>query len=196
MNYQEIIEKELRTSIEVKQKILNCKELLDDINDVAALMVDCLKCGNKILLCGNGGSASDSLHVAGELVGRFQKERKGYAVVSLNSDVATMTAIANDYGYEQVFARQVQALMNEGDILFGISTSGNSKNIIKAFEQAKELGGKTILLAGKDGGVLKSVADIDIVIPCETTAHIQEAHTCIYHILCEIIELELEKIVV
>lgn len=193
MNYKDIIEKEFRASIEIKQIVLQDEDLLSNINGVANLMIDSLKNGNKILLCGNGGSASDSLHIAGELLGRFQKERKAYAAVSLNADVATMTAIANDYGYDQVFARQVQGMMNEGDILFGISTSGNSKNVVKAFEQAKELGGKTVLLAGKDGGVLKNMADVGIVVPCDVTAHVQEVHICIYHILCEIIELELLK---
>ena len=191
IDLETIIKQEIQESINVKQSILRNEKLITSVRQAAEAMIKSLKSGGKIITCGNGGSASDALHIAGELLGRFQKERKAYAAVSLNSDVATMTAIANDYGYENVFARQVQGLMLPEDVLFGISTSGNSENVIRAFEQAKNSKGMTILLAGRDGGTLKDLADISIVVPGDTTAHIQEAHICIYHVLCELIEQEL-----
>ena len=191
IDLETIIKQEIQESINVKQSILRNEKLITSVRQAAEAMIKSLKSGGKIITCGNGGSASDALHIAGELLGRFQKERKAYAAVSLNSDVATMTAIANDYGYENVFARQVQGLMLPEDVLFGISTSGNSENVIRAFEQAKNSKGMTILLAGRDGGKLKDLADISIVVPGDTTAHIQEAHICIYHVLCELIEQEL-----
>ena len=191
IDLETIIKQEIQESINVKQSLLRDEQLITSVRQAAEAMIKSLKNGGKIITCGNGGSASDALHIAGELLGRFQKERKAYAAVSLNSDVATMTAIANDYGYENVFARQVQGLMLPEDVLFGISTSGNSENVIRAFEQAKKSKGMTILLAGRDGGKLKDLADISIVVPGDTTAHIQEAHICIYHVLCELIEQEL-----
>lgn len=182
------IEREIVDSIEVKKEILKDKELLSTLATMANQIAASLKNNGKILICGNGGSASDALHIAGEIVGRFQKERNAYPAIALNSDVATMTAIANDYGYNQVFSRQVEGLMRPGDILLGISTSGNSKNVIKAVEKAHEIGGKAFLLAGKSGGKLKDVCDLKIIVPSNVTAHIQEAHICLYHILCGLIE--------
>lgn len=182
------IEREIVDSIEVKKEILKDKELLSTLATMANQIAASLKNNGKILICGNGGSASDALHIAGEIVGRFQKERNAYPAIALNSDVATMTAIANDYGYNQVFSRQVEGLMRPGDILLGISTSGNSKNVIKAVEKAHEIGGKAFLLTGKSGGKLKDVCDLKIIVPSNVTAHIQEAHICLYHILCGLIE--------
>lgn len=182
------IEREIVDSIEVKKEILKDKELLSTLATMANQIAASLKNNGKILICGNGGSASDALHIAGEIVGRFQKERNAYPAIALNSDVATMTAIANDYGYNQVFSRQVEGLMRPGDILLGISTSGNSENVIKAVEKAHEIGGKAFLLAGKSGGKLKDVCDLKIIVPSNVTAHIQEAHICLYHILCGLIE--------
>lgn len=187
-DFEKIIAKELQISIDVNRSILGNDMILNSICNAADTLIDSLRKGGKILLCGNGGSASDALHIAGELLGRFQKERKSYAAVALNADVATMTAIANDFGYCHVFSRQVEGLMNKEDVLVGLSTSGNSINIIKAFEQAKINGGKTILLSGENGGKLKEIADISIMIPSNITSHVQEAHTCIYHIFCEIVE--------
>ena len=137
---QEKIIGEIQDSIEAKQKVLDNSEILKTLELMADQITETLKKGGKILLCGNGGSASDALHFAGEIVGRFQKERKAYNAIALNADVATMTAIANDYGYDQVFSRQVEGLMTDKDVLIGISTSGNSKNIIKAVEKAHEIG--------------------------------------------------------
>lgn len=182
------IREEIQASIDVKQRMLDDPAMIQTISEAAACMADALKKGGKILVCGNGGSASDALHIAGEIVGRFQKERRAYAAVALNADPAVMTAVANDYDFEQVFARQVEGLMTEKDVLLGLSTSGNSANVIRAFEKAREIGGKTILLSGKSGGRLRAMADIAIVAPTDVTAHIQEAHECVYHILCGLVE--------
>ncbi|MDY2653672.1 MULTISPECIES: D-sedoheptulose-7-phosphate isomerase [Eisenbergiella] len=185
---QEKIIGEIQDSIEAKQKVLDNFEILKTLELMADQITETLKKGGKILLCGNGGSASDALHFAGEIVGRFQKERKAYNAIALNADVATMTAIANDYGYDQVFSRQVEGLMTDKDVLIGISTSGNSKNIIKAVEKAHEIGGKAYLFSGKDGGKLKDICDLCIIAPSDVTTHIQEVHECLYHILCGLIE--------
>lgn len=179
---------EIKNSIRVKQEILEDGFITDNLAQMVEQIAETLITGGKLLLCGNGGSASDAIHIVGEIVGRFQKERKAYCAIALNADVATMTAIANDYGYEQVFSRQVEGLMREGDILLGISTSGNSKNIIEAFKTVKKIGGKAFLFSGKDGGKLKELADMSIIVPSNITAHIQEAHECLYHILCGLIE--------
>lgn len=188
MNEIETIKQEILASVEVKQRMLNDTECLTQIVNAAANMAEALKNGGKILVCGNGGSASDALHIAGEIVGRFQRERRAYAAVALNADPAVMTSIANDYSFEQVFARQVEGLMTGKDVLLGLSTSGNSINVIRAFEKAKEIGGRTILLSGMSGGMLREMSDIAIIVPSGVTAHIQEAHECIYHILCGLVE--------
>ena len=189
----EIIKQRLEESISVKKEILSQPKLLDTILQLAEETTNVLKNGGKILLCGNGGSASDALHIAGELVGKFQIERKGYTAIALNADVATMTALSNDYGYESVFSKQVEALMTKDDLLIGLSTSGNSGNVIRAFEKACEIGGKTAILTGKDGGKLDRMADYSIVVPSDVTARIQESHMCIYHIICEIVERRMEN---
>lgn len=183
-----IVSERIRESIDAKQKMLEDGELLLLIEKAAGVMKASLKSGGKILFCGNGGSASDSLHLAGEIVGRFQKERKAMAAVSLNADVAAMTAVANDYGYDAVFSRAVEGLMKPGDVLVGISTSGNSENVYRAILRAKEMGGATVALLGKDGGKIKGAADIPIIAPGCCTARIQEAHIMIGHIICELLE--------
>lgn len=182
------IKEEILESIRTKERVVKDENLINEISSIAECMIQTLKDGGKILLCGNGGSSSDALHIAGELLGRFQKERRAYAAIALNADVSTMTSIANDYGYELVFARQVEGLMTEKDILIGISASGNSENVILAFEMAHKIGGKTILLTGRDGGKLKGLADLSVIVPSDVTARIQEAHECIYHILCGLVE--------
>lgn len=183
----------IEESIDTKVRILKDDKLIAEVAILAEDITRALKEGYKVLTCGNGGSASDALHIAGELVGRFQMERPGYSAIALNADIATLTAIANDYGYEQIFSRQVEALMEKGDILIGISTSGNSANLVKAFERARELGGRTALLTGRDGGELKRLADYKIIVPSDVTARIQESHMCIYHIICELVESGLEE---
>lgn len=184
----ELVKDHIWESIEVKKRILADKEILNLIEKAAVMIRDSLKCGGKILLCGNGGSASDSMHLAGEIVGRFQRERKAMAAISLNADAAVLTAISNDYGYDSVFARIVEGLMKPEDVLVGISTSGNSENVYRAVLRAKEIGGCTVAFLGKGGGKMKGVADISLIVPCDCTARIQEAHIMIGHIICELAE--------
>ncbi len=190
---KELIRQRFQDSIDVKKKIIENEELIDIISRTADAMADAIESGGKILLCGNGGSASDALHIAGEIVGRFQKERKSWPAVVLNADVATLTAIANDYGYDNGFARQVEGFMTEKDLLIGISTSGNSENVYRAVLKAKEIGGKTAVLTGRTGGKIKGEVDFPIVVPCDVTARIQESHITIGHIMCEIVEDRLAK---
>jgi len=154
-------------------------------------ITECLERGNKILICGNGGSAADSQHFAAELVGRFKLERKGLPAIALTTDTSILTAIGNDYGFDQIFERQVEALGKEGDILVGISTSGNSENVIRAVKKAKEIGIYTIGLLGKSGGKLKDLVDLSLVVPSNNTPRIQECHVLIYHIVCEEVEKRL-----
>lgn len=191
MDREQYIRAEIQASIDVERRVMANGEILRQIAAAAECMAGALKNGGKILACGNGGSASDALHIAGEIVGRFQKDRGPYAAAALNADPAVMTAIANDYCFDEVFARQVEGLMTERDVLLGLSTSGNSANVLHAFKKAKKIGGKTILLSGKSGGSLRDTVDIAIIVPSENTAHIQEAHECIYHILCGLLEREL-----
>ena len=147
--------------------------------------------GHKVLFCGNGGSAADSQHMAAEIVGRFVKEREGWPAIALTTDTSILTAVANDYGYDAVFSRQVEALCNSGDILVGLSTSGNSANIIAAINKAKQKGAKTIGMTGKDGGQMNNLCDININVPYGVTARVQEAHILIGHIICELIESDI-----
>ncbi len=187
----DVIKERIKDSIDVKQKLLENEKLLEYISKLSDEMVRAIKNGNKIVLCGNGGSASDALHFAGEIVGRFQKERSAWSAVVLNADVATMTAIANDYGYDDVFSRQAEGHVNLGDIFIGISTSGNSENIYRAINVAKRKGAKTAALLGKDGGKIAGQVDYPIIIPCMTTARVQESHITLIHIICEIVEEKL-----
>lgn len=174
---------DIQESISVKQAVL--KEQVSLIEDAACMVRDAIKGGNKVLFFGNGGSASDSQHLAAEIVGRYEKERKGYPAIALTTDTSILTAVANDYGYDRVFERQIEALGQKGDVAFGISTSGNSKNVLLAIQKAKGLGLKTIGLSGRTGGELKKIVDLAIVIPSQKTARIQEAHIMIGHIICE-----------
>lgn len=184
----EIIKSKLKESIETKQRILNDSNILDMINKVSIMIAETISNGGKLVLCGNGGSASDALHFAGEIVGRFKKERKAWPAIVLNSDVATMTAIANDYGYDEVFSRQVEGQVTAKDIVIGFSTSGNSENIYKAILKSKEIGAKSVGMLGNNGGKICDVVDYPIVIPYNVTARIQECHITIVHIICEIVE--------
>lgn len=161
---------------------------LDHILAQAEDMAERLKRGARILVCGNGGSAADAQHFAAELSGRYVKERRALAGIALTTDTSALTAIGNDYGYEVVFSRQVEALGRPGDLLVGISTSGNSPNVIRAVEAAKALGMRTLCLLGKDGGKLKDLSDDALVVPTPVTARIQEVHQMIYHFWCEAID--------
>jgi D-sedoheptulose 7-phosphate isomerase len=155
------------------------------------LMVAALRRGGKILVCGNGGSASDSQHFAAELVGRFERERRALASIALTTDTSILTAIGNDYTYDRVFARQVEAVGRAGDVLLGISTSGGSRNVLEAFGVAKSGGLATVALTGRDGGVVGAAADIHINVPSASTARVQEVHRTLMHAMCELIEREL-----
>ena len=155
-------------------------------------MTERLKRGCRILICGNGGSAADAQHFAAELSGRYVKERRALAGIALTTDTSALTAIGNDYGFERVFSRQVEALGRPGDLLVGISTSGNSPNVIRAVEAAKEQGMKTLGLLGRDGGQLKNLCDDALIVPSPVTARIQEVHQMIYHFWCEIIDAGIE----
>lgn len=185
---KDLIKARIQDSINVKYELLNNDELLSVIDCLANRIVSAIRNGNKLILCGNGGSASDALHFAGEFVGRFQKERIAWPAIVLNADVAAITAIANDYGYDDVFARQAEAHVKQGDIFVGISTSGNSENVLRAMRVAKNMGAITAALLGKDGGKIKEMVDYPIVVPSNVTARIQESHITIIHILCEIAE--------
>lgn len=191
MNSVEIVKKCIFDSIDTKKKILSEEKFIEKIETVSDEIFKVIKNGGKILICGNGGSASDALHMAGEIVGRFQKERNAWPALALNADIASMTAIANDYGYDEIFSRATEAYMTKKDIIVGISTSGNSENIYRAILKAKDIGGKTIALLGKDGGKIAVEADYSIIIPSDITARIQESHIMIIHILCELIELKM-----
>ena len=158
------------------------------IEEACQLMVNTLKSGNKILLIGNGGSAADAQHIAAELTGRYKSERRGLPAIALTTDTSALTAISNDYGYARVFDRQVEALANKGDLLIGISTSGNSDNILSALSTAKELGCKTLGMSGKDGGAMNSICDLNLIVPSDDTPRIQEMHILIGHILCQAVD--------
>lgn len=162
--------------------------LIPDVEKASLMVIETLKNGNKILLCGNGGSAADAQHIAAELTGRYKSERRGLPGIALTTDTSALTAIANDYGYDRVFDRQVEALANRGDLLIGISTSGNSPNILSALRVAKEGGCQTIGLSGRDGGLMNGVCDLNIIIPSDDTPRIQEMHILIGHTICQAVD--------
>jgi D-sedoheptulose 7-phosphate isomerase len=188
-----VIEQRIKESISTHEALLRDEDQLEVMARLAGAIISVISSGGRILLCGNGGSASDALHIAGELVGRFQKERAAWSAITLNADVAAMTAIANDYGYEHVFARQAAAHIRPGDLLIGFSTSGNSENVCRAVRRVRELGGLTAVFTGNGGGRLRSMADFSIVVPGDVTARTQECHILIGHIICELVEEALSR---
>jgi D-sedoheptulose 7-phosphate isomerase len=161
------------------------------ISRAVDLLVERLSAGNKLLVCGNGGSAADAMHICAELVGRFFKERPALPAIALNTDPAVLTAWSNDYSYQSVFSRQVEALAKPGDVVWGISTSGNSENVVAALRTARQLGASTIALTGQGGGAMAEYADVLLATPLSVTPRIQEAHTVTYHVICEAVEAEL-----
>ena len=165
--------------------------LTPEVNEAGRRIAATLAQGGKLLLCGNGGSAADAQHIAAELVGRYGFDRPSIPSLALTTDTSNLTAIGNDYGYDKVFSRQLEGMAQEGDLFIGISTSGNSQNIVNAFESAKTRGVTTVALVGRDGGKMASMADYAIVVPSNATPRIQESHILIGHILCDIIEKEL-----
>lgn len=183
---KELIIKHFQESCKIKEKFM--KENLDNIVEVVHLISNAFKDGKKLILFGNGGSATDASHIAGEFVNRFQKERPGLPAIALNTDMAVITSIANDYEYSQIFSRQLKALGDEGDVVIGISTSGNSTNVIKAIESAKKKGMKTVAFTGKDGGKLSGKVDYSFIVPSDSTPRIQETHITLGHIICQMVE--------
>lgn len=184
----DLIQSEFFSHIDTAQATL--KGLVSDIEKASAIMIKAIKNGNKIMLCGNGGSAADSQHFAAELSGRYLEDRDALACIALTTDTSALTAIGNDFGFEFVFSRQVEALAKKGDVLLAISTSGNSQNIINAINVAKSKGCVTMGLSGKDGGKMNDCLDLNIIIPSSSTPRIQEMHLLIEHILCNLIERE------
>lgn len=157
------------------------------------LLQDALGGGNKLLVMGNGGSAADAQHFAAEIIGRFKLERAALPAIALTTDSSILTAVGNDYGFDAVFSRQVEGLGRPGDVVFGISTSGNSPNVLAAFAKARELGCRTVALLGRDGGKIKNVADIALIVPSDDTPRIQEGHVTVIHIICDLLEKRLFK---
>jgi len=185
------IKDQIKKSYETKQKIYDNESLLNAIEDVVKKCVALYKTKNKTILAGNGGSAADAQHIAAELVGRYGFDRPSIPSLALTTDTSNLTAIGNDYGYDKIFSRQLEGMGQDGDIFIGISTSGNSQNLINAFEVAKNKNIFTVALVGKDGGEMAKLADIALVVPSDSTPRIQESHILIGHILCDIIEKEI-----
>ncbi len=184
----EYISNQVKKSIDVKQKLLDSQELMNLVQEVALKCVEVYKNGNKTLIAGNGGSAADAQHIAGEFVSRFYFDRPGLASIALTTDTSIITAIGNDYGYEKLFSRQVQANGVKGDIFIGISTSGNSANVIEALKECKEKGIITVGLTGEKGGKMSEMCDYCIRVPSNETPRVQEAHILIGHIICAVVE--------
>lgn len=185
------IKDQIKKSYETKQTIYENEELLNKIEQVSKLCVELYKGNNKTILAGNGGSAADAQHIAAELVGRYGFDRPSIPSLALTTDTSALTAIGNDYGYDKIFSRQLEGMGQDGDIFIGISTSGNSANIVNAFNSAKKKNITTVALVGKDGGEMAKLADFALIIPSESTPRIQESHILIGHIICDIIEKEI-----
>ena len=186
-----VIQNEFKEHIETANLLYN---LTDVVASAAQLCINCLQNNGKILIFGNGGSAADAQHIAAELVGRYKANRKGLAAIALTTDSSVLTSIANDFNYDYIFDRQVEALANKGDVVIGISTSGESKNVINALKLATKLKCITIGLSGKSGGKMNKICDNNIVIPSEDTPRIQEMHIIIGHIICHLIDLRFKEV--
>ncbi|MDQ7047911.1 MAG: D-sedoheptulose 7-phosphate isomerase [Sulfurovum sp.] len=178
-----MIERELQAHKETIERTI--ETMIPSIEQASKLVTQTLKGGYKVLLCGNGGSAADAQHIAAELTGRYKTERRGLPGIALTTDTSALTAIGNDYGYDRIFDRQVEALANKGDLLIGISTSGNSNNVISALTLAKEMGCHTLGLSGRDGGAMSDVCTLNLIVPSHDTPRIQEIHILIGHIICQ-----------
>ncbi len=182
------VKQQIQDAIRTQQRLLADTTLLDAVEAVAQECFACYDSGAKILLAGNGGSAADAQHIAAELVGRYGFDRPSLNAMALTTDISALTAIGNDYGFEKIFSRQLEGVGCEGDLFIGISTSGNSNNVLNAFEAARHKKITTVALVGRDGGTMASLADIAVVVPAMQTPRIQEAHILIGHILCDMIE--------
>lgn len=190
MKFESLIEEQLHESYKVVSKMTNDKPLINAINQVASACIEAIKNGNKILIAGNGGSAADAQHIAAEFVNRYKLNRSPLPAISLTSDIAVITSISNDFSYDLVFVKQIQALGNKGDVLWAISTSGESGNIISGIKQAKDLGLVSISFSGCSDNSIRKLSDYSIVVPSKETERVQEALLIVVHTLCKIIELE------
>ena len=180
--------KHLEEAIALNKKLVNDESLSDFVDGSIGLIKETFAKGNKVLIAGNGGSAADAQHFAAEFVGRYKKERKAYPVIALTTDTSAITAWSNDYSFDTLFARKIEALGKPGDVFIGLSTSGNSKNIIEGVKRANDMGLVTMSLLGKGGGALQGVAHFSYVVPSDNTPRIQETHMTILHIICEEVE--------
>ncbi|HUU42876.1 MAG TPA: D-sedoheptulose 7-phosphate isomerase [Planctomycetota bacterium] len=180
------IEEQLRASLRVKEELVASS--VDVVAQIVTTLIDSLKAGGKVLLCGNGGSAADAQHLAAEFVGRFARERRALPAIALSTNTSVVTAIANDYGFEKIFSRQVEALARKGDVLVGLSASGNSANVLEAMKTARKMGCTTIGFTGRTGGAMKPLADVCLCVPSDRTRHIQEAHITVGHVVCDLVE--------
>lgn len=185
---QERIKEIFQESITVKEETL--KDNLEAIVAAAEAITKTFKENGKVIIFGNGGSAADSQHMAAEFIGRFQKERRALPAIALTTDTSVLTALGNDYSFDIIFSRQLEGLGSHQDVAIGLSTSGNSKNVIEAIKKARDMGIKTIVLTGQGGGALAPLADIKIIVPSKVTARIQESHICTAHCICELVENE------
>jgi len=188
--HNEITER-LEESAQVKKAM--AESMVNEIGQMVDLIIAAYEAGGKVVLFGNGGSAADAQHIAGELVGQFKLKRQAFPAIALTTNTSILTAVANDYGYDVVFSRQIEALVNEKDVVIAISTSGNSPNVIDAIRTAKKKGAKTIGLTGGDGGKLAKVADLVLIVPSDNPTRMQEAHITIGHIVCELVEKKTAK---
>lgn len=178
----------IQASVTVKQQILQDDKLIKTVEDCVAVIVSAFKKGNKVLFCGNGGSAADAQHLAAEFSGRFYKDRDALPAEALHCNTSYLTAVANDYSYDIIYSRLIKGIGNKGDVLVGLSTSGNSKNILAAFETAKEKGILTIGFTGESGGIMKAISDFLLNVPSFDTPRIQESHIMLGHIICQMVE--------
>ena len=185
---QDLVKKQLQQSIDTMHKVLADDAIHNAVVKAGQITADAMKNGRKLMVCGNGGSAADAQHLVAEFVSRLTVDRPALRAIALTTDTSILTAIGNDYDYAIVFERQVEALANPGDVLLAISTSGNSKNCVKALALAKKMGLHTIAYTGNDGGAMKPLADINVVIPSPTTMNIQESHLALEHIFCMVVE--------
>ncbi|MCA9405755.1 MAG: D-sedoheptulose 7-phosphate isomerase [Candidatus Omnitrophica bacterium] len=183
---KDTIERIFKESIAVKEKAL--AKNVEKISEAASTILTAINNGGTVFFFGNGGSAADSQHIAAEFIGRFQKERRALPAIALTTDTSILTALGNDYSLDIIFARQLEGLAKKGDVAVGISTSGNSGNVVEGIKKAKELGLKTISLTGHEGGALASMTDVSIIVPSQSTARIQESHLCVAHCICELVE--------
>lgn len=189
----EMVIKNIQESIELKTKLLNDEVIINNSSKIAEKIIECYNRGNKVFFCGNGGSFADAQHLSAELSGRFYFDRDPLEVVLLASNVSYLTAVGNDYSYSDIFSREIKSSVKEGDILICFSTSGKSKNVIKAIDVAKSKGAHVVSFIGNDGGEMKDISDINLIIPSNNTARIQECHTLLGHTILEIVENKMFK---